>query len=74
MTLCRPSGDDTWLSPWAGFPFLRLEKVAVLFFGRECTILRLCRVKDFAAWGHLLAGGCSGNLHALRGSISLRVP
>ena len=76
------SGCHTSLTFWnhiAGLPELSsltsgLKRVAALFFGRECTILRLRLVKDFAVQVARLPAGCSENLHALRGRISLRVP
>ena len=37
--------------PYAEYLPSGLKRVAALFFGRECTILRPGRVKDFAAQG-----------------------
>ena len=69
---------NVWYSlrrlPYAEYLTSGLKRVAALFFGRECTILRPGRVKDFAAPGACLPPGCSENLHALRGSIFLRIP
>ena len=51
------SGINAWFTFWnhiGGLPELSsrtsgLKRVAALFFGRECTILRLRLVKDCAA-------------------------
>ena len=48
-------GHHIWSLPELSDLSSGLKRVAALFFGRECTILRLRLVKDFAAYGHSLA-------------------